>query len=284
MERQRRLPAAVAAATVLGLLLVVALAAGGRTPLTGERGDARRPPVVFWDYVLSIGVACFVVAAPVSLWLLLTARVTRDPQAGKRRSLSALAFVGLIGGGLVLASWLTDPDAVRRLPTLPTVEGTATTDAAGERRAPQFRWLPVLVAGGTALLLAGYFAARQRRRLALEASEETLVDELASLVEDTLEDLRDEPDPRRAVIAAYARMERALGAYGLPRQPFESPVEYLQRLAPDLDELPGTARLVFELTHLFERAKFSAHVVDAEMKENAIATLLSLRAELLEAA
>jgi hypothetical protein len=284
MGRQRRVPAAIAAATVLGLLLVVALAAGGRTPLSGERGDSRRPPVVFWDYVLSIGVVFFVIAAPVTLWLLLTTRVTRDPQAGKRRSLSALAFVGLLCGGLVLASWLTDPDAPRRLPSLPTVEGTATTDAVGERRAPRFRWLPALLAGGIALLLAGYFAVRERRRLALEASEDALVDELASLVEDTLEDLREEPDPRRAVIAAYARMERALGAYGLPRQPFESPVEYLQRLAPELDELPGTARLVFELTHLFERAKFSAHVVDAEMKENAIATLLSLRAELLEAA
>jgi Domain of unknown function (DUF4129) len=272
------------AATVVGLLLVVALAAGGRTPLTGERGDTRGPPVVFWDYVLSIGVVFFVVAAPLLLWLLLTARVTRDPQAGKRRSLSALAFVGLLCGGLVLASWLTDPDAPRRLPSLPTIEGTATMDAEGGGRPPRFRWLPALVAGGMALLLAGYVAVRERRRLALEASEEVLVDELASLVEDTLEDLREEPDPRRAVIAAYARMERALGAYGLPRQPFESPVEYLQRLAPELDELPGTARLVFELTHLFERAKFSAHVVDAEMKENAIATLLSLRAELLEAA
>jgi hypothetical protein len=225
-----------------------------------------------------------VVAAPVTLWLLLTTRVTRDPRAGKRRSLSVLVFVGLLCGGLVLASWLSDPDAVRRLPSLPTAETTDTTETGGEDRAPRFRWLPVLVAGGMALLLAGYVAVRQRRRLALEASEETLVDELASLLEDTLEDLREEPDPRRAVIAAYARMERALGAYGLPRQAFESPVEYLQRLAPELNELPGTARLVFELTHLFERAKFSAHVVDAEMKENAIATLLSLRAELLEAA
>jgi hypothetical protein len=284
MERRRGLPAAVAAATVLGLLLVVALAAGGRTPLTGERGDARRLPVVFWDYVLSIGVVLFVVAAPVSLWLLLTTRVSRDPQAGRRRSLLVLVFVALFCGGLVVASWLTDPDAVRRLPSLPTVDGADAVDADREERTPRFRWLPVLVAGGIALLLAGYFAVRQRRRLALEASEEALVDELASLVDDTLEDLREEPDPRRAVIAAYARMERALGAYGLPRQPFESPVEYLQRLAPELDELPGTARLVFELTHLFERAKFSAHVVDAEMKENAIATLLSLRAELLEAA
>jgi Domain of unknown function (DUF4129) len=284
MERQRRLPGAVAAATVVGLLLVVALAAGGRTPLSGERGDVRPLPVVFWDYVLSIGVVLFVVAAPVSIWLLLTTRVTRDPRAGKRRSLSVLVFVGLLCGGLVLASWLSDPDAVRRLPSLPTAETTDTTETGGEDRAPRFRWLPVLVAGGMALLLAGYVAVRQRRRLALEASEETLVDELASLLEDTLEDLREEPDPRRAVIAAYARMERALGAYGLPRQAFESPVEYLQRLAPELNELPGTARLVFELTHLFERAKFSAHVVDAEMKENAIATLLSLRAELLEAA
>jgi hypothetical protein len=37
---------------------------------------------------------------------------------------------------------------------------------------------------------------------------------------------------------------------------------------------------VRRLTLLFERAKFSSHEVDATMKEDAIATLASLRAEL----
>ena len=265
------------------MLVIGARAAGGRTPLGGERSDARRPPIVFWDYVLSFGVVLLLLAVPMAVWVLWATRVSRDPRTGQRRNLLVLVFIALLGSGLVLASWLTDPDEARRLPTLPTVEATASVEE-DDQRSPQFRWLPVVIAGGVALLLAGYYGARQRARFAVEGDQGALVDELASLVEDTLDDLRAEPDPRRAVIAAYARMERALGAFGLPRRSSESPLEYLQRLAPELSELPGTARLVFELTHLYERAKFSAHVIHAEMKDNAIATLLSLRAELLEAA
>jgi hypothetical protein len=85
------------------------------------------------------------------------------------------------------------------------------------------------------------------------------------------------------VIAAYARTEQALAGYGFPRRPFEAPLEYLDRIAAPLQERqPSARRLVFELTHLFERAKFSAHAVDAEMKHDAIRTLAALRDELRE--
>ena len=46
--------------------------------------------------------------------------------------------------------------------------------------------------------------------------------------------------------------------------------------------MPGASGLAFELTHLYERARFSAHEVDEEMKEDAIAALVRLRAELQE--
>ena len=79
------------------------------------------------------------------------------------------------------------------------------------------------------------------------------------------------------MIAAYARLERALAAYGLPRRPSEAPEEYVARILVDLDV--GTAS-VRRLTALFERAKFSQHVVDEGMKDEAIVTLEELRAEL----
>ena len=62
---------------------------------------------------------------------------------------------------------------------------------------------------------------------------------LADVLDETLDDLRAETDPRRAVIAAYARMERALAAYGLPRRPSEAPDEYLQRIFADLEVEPS---------------------------------------------
>jgi hypothetical protein len=283
MQQERRLPRFLArTALLLGLLTVVALAAGGRTPLGGDRADARQPPIAFWDYVFSTAVVLFVLAVPFTVWLFWISRSSRNPRTSQRRDVLVLIYVAIVCAGVVLASRLASDEAGRRLPTLPRVE--APRPSAGDeeqQRAPQFRWLPVIVFVGGAFLLVAYHRTRVRDRgFALVRSEDALIDEFAALLEDTLEDLRAEPDPRRAVISAYARMERVLAAFGFPRRSFEAPLEYLQRLAPDLEQLPGAARLVFELTHLYERARFSAHAIDAEMKESAIATLLSLRAEL----
>ncbi len=97
------------------------------------------------------------------------------------------------------------------------------------------------------------------------------------MLDETLDDLRAEADPRRAVIAAYARMERALGAYGLPRSPSEAPDEYLQRIFGDLE----VSRLATSrLTALFSWAKFSGHDVAPEMKQEAIEALEAVREEL----
>jgi hypothetical protein len=79
------------------------------------------------------------------------------------------------------------------------------------------------------------------------------------------------------VIAAYARMERALAASGLARTQAEAPREYLERTLPELGASAGSAK---RLTALFERAKFSPHRIDAGMKEEAIAALTALRDEL----
>ena len=84
-----------------------------------------------------------------------------------------------------------------------------------------------------------------------------------------------------AVIAAYARMETLLGARGLPQRPAEAPFEYLPRVLAELRASSGSA---FELTALFERAKFSHHAIDTELKEEAIVALETVRDELREAA
>ena len=94
------------------------------------------------------------------------------------------------------------------------------------------------------------------------------------MLDESLDDLRAEPDPRRAVIAAYARLERALAAYGLPRDPAEAPLEYLSRM---LGELSVSARRPRGSPTLFERAKFSQHEVGPEMKEQAIDALEQVR-------
>lgn len=284
MEQQRRLLRALGVATLLvGLLAVVALAAGGRAPLGDERSDGRGPPMVFWDYLLSTAVVVLVLALPVVGWLFWLSRFSSGRRrSGRRFDLLVLAYVALACASVVALSRIWGDEADRQEPRRPRAEARRPPPERDEQRTPEFRWLPLFVVGGAAVVLIAYQGTRARRRAHLEPrSDDELLDELAALVDDTLDDLRGEADARRAVVSAYARMERILAAFGAPRQPYEAPLEYLRRVASDLDRVPGVVRLVFELTHLYERAKFSQHEIDVEMKEHAIATLLSLRAELL---
>ena len=105
--------------------------------------------------------------------------------------------------------------------------------------------------------------------------------ELALAIPDAIEDLEAEPDARKAVIAAYARMEGVLGRHGLPRRPSETPFEYLGRVLIDLRARADSVR---RLTSLFERAKFSRHEINLRMKNEAIAALAAIRDDLRAAA
>jgi hypothetical protein len=139
-------------------------------------------------------------------------------------------------------------------------------------------WLTALIVGAVlvialALLLRLALRGRGRGRTPLQH----LAEQLQEAFEEGLQELEAEPDPRRAVIAAYARMERSLARVGMPRQPSETGLEYLQRLFAML-HLAGSA--AGRLTSLFQLAKFSDHPVDEAMKQEAIAALGELRDEL----
>jgi hypothetical protein len=142
---------------------------------------------------------------------------------------------------------------------------------------PPIDWVIVLAVFGVALVaftsVAGMMIRGNRHvRREVEARKA-----LAEILDDTLDDLRAEKDPRKAVIAAYSRMERSLASFGLPRRPFEAPVEYLSRV---LEELRSGSPAARRLTHLFERAKFSQHAIDMAMKDEAIEAVVALRDEL----
>jgi hypothetical protein len=134
---------------------------------------------------------------------------------------------------------------------------------------------------GGGLLLTAFVLFTRRRREAEEEEEAGVEEELVAVVGDTIDDLRNEADPRRAVIAAYARMERVLALHGYPRHRSEAPYEYLARVLGRLRVRTGA---VNDLTELFERAKFSTHEIDQPMKERAIGALVSVREDLQAAA
>ena len=286
--RARRVATTAAvAAAIIGLLTVVAVASVAREPLVGRSSAERDLSPAVLDYVLSTFVALYLALIPVALYVTWKrGGWRRDPNAGRRRDVALLVFIGIILGALVALRGLGRLEE-NPAPEPPPQIGVATTAApldVSDRRRGELRLAPFVVIGlglGAAMVYLSY-RRRQLRRPLREGDEDALADELGLLLDNAIDDLLAEPDPRRAVIAAYARMERALAAFGLPRVDAEAPLEYLERIAPAIAHIPGASGLAFELTHLYERARFSAHAVDVEMKDDALSALVRLRAELQE--
>ena len=164
------------------------------------------------------------------------------------------------------------PNQVKPQKTKPSNTGGASFD-----------W--TLAIGLLGLLLVGgaiYYVRVRSRPLPppLELSAD-VKEELSFALSEAIDDLRTEPDARRAVIAAYARMEGVLARRGHARHPAETPFEYLSRILASLRVREGAVR---ELTDLFERAKFSTHEIDESMRERAISALVSVRDDLQPAA
>lgn len=150
-------------------------------------------------------------------------------------------------------------------------------EQAKNPHSPAFQWE---IAAGIFLVVFGLgvtaLIASHRRRQKL-VREITVAQELLAMLDETLDDLRSETDPRKAVIAAYARMEKILAAHDLARRPSEAPLEYMRRV---LTELRVTEEAITKLTSLFERAKFSEHEIGPEAKDEAIEALVDLRDQL----
>jgi hypothetical protein len=122
-----------------------------------------------------------------------------------------------------------------------------------------------------------FFFARRRRRVQWEEEPPFDRPELQAAVETSLQDLDETSDCRRAVIRAYATMERVLADHGLARRASEAPFEYLARWTSALGLGQSTAE---GLTSLYEWARFSPHSVDEGMKREATEALQALRNEL----
>jgi hypothetical protein len=148
--------------------------------------------------------------------------------------------------------------------------------AAGEPLTPVV-WAVVVVVVAAAGWAAAHWV-RPRGTVALpvhrRAAEEPVLEEALRL---GLEDLRREPDPRRAIVAAYARMLAVLGRLGVPRRTAEAPLEYLRRLLGELEGDPEPAR---RLTDLFQRAEFGRRPVTEGMRGEAIHALEAVWARL----
>lgn len=270
----------------LGLLALLAIVAFSSRGGFGHRSRAS-PTGDYFSYAFTVFLIVFVLAIPVAVWAFaLRAREDLAPrrsfQARVIGGLLTIVFVGLIVAAVV--SFKHHASALLHLdPT--ALEGGAKSvahrHAAKARYEPQFKWIVVWIVVACAAIGAVVAAFLYRRRTqgapAPLADQASVGEELAASMTDAIDDLEAEPDPRRAVIAAYARMESVLARRGLRRRLSETPLEYLQRV---LLGLTGRQDAVARLTSLFERAKFSRGEIDGSMKQDAIGALRDLRDDL----
>jgi hypothetical protein len=271
-------------ATVVLLLVIVAVASTGSVPLGA--GGTRRPADQLLDTLISLFMVLMVAGIGVWVYLLFIRKeaVAQAVVNRARRSPWVTLATFVVGFGLLalFVRWVSVDEGLRRrlsgINSDPARPARGNIVKAGDYQ-PEFATGPVLVVVALlAIAVAAWYVSYRARRRRLEPMpDDTLLPVLADVLDETLDDLRAETDPRRAVIAAYARMERALAASGLPRDPSEAPDEYLQRIFADLDVSRfATSRL----TALFSWAKFSGRDVAPEMKQEAIEALEAVREEL----
>jgi hypothetical protein len=269
---------------VTALVVVAGVASRGR-PLGGS-GAGAGPTASFFDYgfttivILGLAVAAFVI------WNLLTVHGEAKPPRARHSYISTIA---MLVGFVLLGIALRHSHFMQQLIDRGSVIGGTKANGAAKpgtssvgSRGAHLRWNEMAL---VALLLAGAaaYAFAKRTRLTprspgwRNSSKETV----SLALDESLDDLRNEPDLRRAIIAAYARMETAFGLAGILRRPSEAPTEYMERALAAVD---ASAPAAHRLTVLFQWAKFSQHEPGPEMRDEAIDALVAVRDELREPA
>jgi hypothetical protein len=273
----------------LFVLLALVAAASRAHHVPGTTGGIHQPPRGIGNYLFSI-FAVLAVAATLALlylWfserdLFVQARKKKESK-GMYKALFILLLIGLIVA-IVARFWGIHPLFGHGKSSLgnplmgPRAHATPSKHLHGQGVPPTFEWLPVVIATAAGLALLGAIGLRAMKRARGQLLDRHLLEQqLEALLDDTLDDLYANADPRAAILAAYSRMEQLFASSGLPRHPHEAPLEYLGRAVGDLT---ASGAALGRLTGLFQWAKFSPHGVDETMRTEAIGALTEVRDEL----
>ncbi|HXM56017.1 MAG TPA: DUF4129 domain-containing protein [Candidatus Dormibacteraeota bacterium] len=276
-SRTRRAGGTLLAVLAVALLVsVVALASRPETARGGALLGAD-PARVILDVTTYLFIVFVLLSLAVIVWALWPRKNEEMPALPPRRRWALSTVLSMLMA-VALAVWLRSSGHLGRLPNV-AANGAAgrppTAGAAAPLRggAPAgFDWIAAaivlaLIAAGAAALW--WFLLRQRRR-----TGPSPLQRLQAVLDDAIDDVLAEGDPRRAVIAAWARLERVLGRQGLPRRDSEAPFEYAARAGAALEVEP---RWLERLADLFEWARFSTHEVTPAMREEALRGLTDIR-------
>ncbi len=233
------LGAGIVALTALGILVF-----RQRRRKNDPEDHASEPPEISWFWKV------VAILAPLALGAaLILAAVT-----GAKKLPVAPNLNGGFGGGLGVAS------------------GRAAPATGGRTGYVLPAWLPwTILAIALVAILAGVAGLVLRRGPAQADAPEPAA--AGEAVQAAIAALEANTDPRGAVIAAYAAMQRTLAVHGLVQSSSEAPREFLRRVLVAnraAEEDAGT------LTGLFEEARFSTHPISERTRERALSALRSL--------
>jgi hypothetical protein len=288
-----RLPAVAVALVSVLLAAIVGMTSASSPWVTGDGADPSPPPFVAEALAVALAVGLSILLGVIWIRAPRKSKTTKKPRPsssatdGIRSGLRTGTLVligGLLFSVLLLAFWflLGQADSVqppplitatvRDVPPLPPTTPSPTAP-------PVFDWFLFGLVASIAVILPLGLIARRRLRVSDESEQEE-GDVPASVVRavgESIDQIERDPDARRAIIRAYARMEHAFDDAGMPRRPSEAPFEYLGRALRGVRVSPPAAG---RLATLFERARFSRHVVDVGTKEDAIGELREIERQL----
>lgn len=174
--------------------------------------------------------------------------------------------------------------------------GSDRTSGGGQSRSPGVRspdvsWLPswgqlvviVVLAGGALALLATLRVTFVRRRRLVPGRARGVTppgeddgadeaDSLQTVLDERISALA-EGSPRNAIVEAWIQIEDFAVSHGVPRDPADTPAEFVARAlaAYDLDTVA-----LQDLANLYREARFSTHALDESHRDRARACLRRL--------
>jgi hypothetical protein len=283
----------LAACFVIGLAAVIRMAAPAPSGGGAITGMIRLPEVLTTTIVVLFSLAAFVFLTDLFRRALARRREEEDEGTLGPEPPRIPAWLRTLTQILSLAYFVAVAYVLWR-GAIPLVNmmslGQGSGSAIGGAPAPPGPGAPPLVAwtfgalalaaglGALALALWVVFGERLAVWWAGTSAEEP-PEPLAAAVEESLEDLRAELDPRRAIIRCYARFERVAAESGLRRPPWSTPMEFMREA---LGRLPVPRAAVPALTGLFELARFSHHPLGTPERDRALAALDEIRTAIEE--
>jgi hypothetical protein len=280
--------ALTAGAGLTALTAVVAMAA--RAPLTSStrvNATSAQTPIAA---VVILLLGCGVVSLGGLIMVMWPGRrrrsdeepVSEPPQLHWAWKLATVLLTFALGAALVAAVVFGLGEAQHSAPLQRAAPAHPSSGVSVPARggAPSFEipsWLPwvILAIVLTAVIAVAAWLLQQR----VQPTSDERSDQSATraAVQAAIGVLGSVDDPRGAVIAAYAAMERTLAGHGVARSPAEAPREYLRRV---LAASSATERDARTLTGLFEEARFSIHPISEHVREIALSALGSLQTRL----